>query len=71
MQIVYIYDMKVNKTKILKELERNNSNQSKLALQVGLTRQTISNFLNNKNVTIKTLLKVAKVLHYDPKDLLI
>ena len=63
--------MKINIAKIEKERERQKFTQTKLAMLIGITKQAYSCFLKRGSTKLGTLTKIAEVLDFDPKDLLI
>jgi len=63
--------MKINVEKIEKERKRQGLTAMELARRIGITRATYSFFLRAGSTKLNTLVKIAKVLDFDPKDLLI
>ena len=62
--------MQWNFKKIDSELKRLNWNKSRLAREIGISRQAINQYFN-AGVTIYKVKKVADALRLDSKDLLI
>jgi len=62
--------MRVNVEKIEFELKRLGWTQTRLAKEVGMTRQGISYIMLKQRAPLKTLDRIAKGLCVDPKDLL-
>ena len=63
--------MKINILKIEKERERLGITAMELAQKIGVTRQAYSSFLQTGSTKLSTLTKIAEVLDFDPKDLLV
>lgn len=63
--------MEVNTDKIKRELERREWRPSFLAAKVGITKQGILNILKTKKTKFDTLEKIASVLDFDAKDLIV
>ena len=63
--------MKINIEKIEKERKRQGLTAMELAEKIGITRQAYSIFLcRSRSTKLSTLARIAKVLDFDPKDLL-
>jgi len=62
--------MKINIEKIEKERKRQGLTAMELARRIGITRAAYSFFLRVGSTKLGTLAKIAKVLDFDPKDLL-
>ena len=62
--------MRVNVEKIEFELKRLGWSYTRLAKEIGMTRQGISYIMVNQRAPLKTLDRIAKGLCVDPKDLL-
>jgi len=62
--------MKVNTQKIRFELKRLKWTQSKLAKEIGMSRQALWYIMKNQTAPLKTIDRIAKPLHLDGKDLL-
>ena len=62
--------MKINIEKIEKERKRQGLTAMELARRIGITRAAYSFFLRVGSTKLGTLVKIAKVLDFDPKDLL-
>jgi transcriptional regulator with XRE-family HTH domain len=65
--------MKLNKTKILLELERLGWTQTELAKRMGSSRQLVNRHLlsdESVGITLKTIDKMADAMGLDPKDLI-
>lgn len=64
--------MELNRNKINRELERRGWTKYRLAKELRVTPQWAYFILSNpKSLTFKTVEKLAKVLDFDPKDLII
>lgn len=61
--------MQLNTHKIINELKRLGKNRTWLANQLNTTRQNVSYILKSKKITHAE--KIARVLDFDPKDLII
>ena len=58
--------------KVKKEMHRQGLNGETLGKAMGVTRSSVSHFLNHPSaLTFKTIERMAKALNFDPKDLLI
>jgi len=62
--------MKINTEKIKKELARRGWSKNHFALKCDMTRQAFEYILKARTTTFSTLDKIAKVLEFEPKDLL-
>ena len=65
-----MYFMKLDKTKIKLEMEKNGWNASELARRMGVSRQAISKIFSGNGITLKTIDKIADALGLNPKDLM-
>ena len=63
--------MKINVEKIEKERKRQGLTAMELARRIGITRAAYSFFLRVGSTKLGALVKIAKALDFDPKDLLI
>ena len=61
----------VNIEKIEKERTRLGLNRSEFAIKIGITKQAYYDLLKNKSTKLTTLDRIAKVLDFDARDLLI
>jgi len=66
----YNKNMRVNTEKIKFELKRLKWTQTRLAKEIGMTRQGISYIMKKQTAPLKTIDRIAKPLHLDGKDLL-
>ena len=62
--------MKLNQLKLKFEMERLGMNQTRLAAELGLTRQRVSAIFRHGAGTFKVVERIAKVFNVEPKDLL-
>ena len=71
--LVYPYPMKLNRVKILLELERLGWTQTELANRMGSSRQLVNRHLlsdESVGITLRTIDKMADAMGLDPKDLI-
>lgn len=62
--------MKINIEKIEKERLRKIISKPELAALAGISRQTYYDFLKSGSTKLSTLTRIAEILDFDPKDLL-
>ena len=63
--------MKLNQRKIKQELERLGWTSTEYARKVGVSRQLMSYYLNQDPKGFRIVVRLAKPLNIDPRDLLL
>jgi len=63
--------MKLNIKKIKSEMNRQHMNQTELAKRLGVTRQRVNHILKHGAVTFRVTEMIARVLDFQPKDLIL
>jgi len=71
LQYVFIISaMKLNTKKIETERKRAGLTKSAFSEKIGMSVSAYCRMLDGKSTKIKTIVRIAHILHYDPKDLL-